>query len=121
MRCPARFGWGPGVPLARRIHSLRPADATDVRGPRSRRHTEATLKFEVRRYTDPAGFRSDAREYLLRDEARHNLLLGLLETLVDQPDVYSAYSVSPSAIRLVAPIPITMALAAVVRELRLIV
>jgi len=46
---------------------------------------------KVVRYSDPVSFRAAAGAYLRRDEARHNLLLGLLRTLIDQPGVYDRY------------------------------
>jgi len=46
------------------------------------------MAMHVVRYRDPLAFRSVVGEYLHRDEPRHNLLAGLLATLIDQPDVY---------------------------------
>jgi predicted GNAT family acetyltransferase len=43
---------------------------------------------EVRRFDDPASFQRAVEPLLMRDEARHNLLLGILATLRGQPDEY---------------------------------
>ena len=59
--------------------------ATAGRGLRYRR---AML---VRRFDDPVAFRDVAVPFLVRDEARHNLILGISSTLVDRPDVYSVF------------------------------
>jgi predicted GNAT family acetyltransferase len=40
---------------------------------------------------DPAAFRARTEALLLRDEARHNLMLGILSTLIDQPGVYQRF------------------------------
>jgi RimJ/RimL family protein N-acetyltransferase len=45
----------------------------------------------VERFADPAHFRSVVESLLLRDEPRHNLMLGLLGTLIEQPDVYPSF------------------------------
>ena len=45
----------------------------------------------VRRFDDPVAFREVATPYLLGDEARHNLLLGLSTTLIQRPDLYEAF------------------------------
>lgn len=45
----------------------------------------------VRRFDDPVAFRDAATPYLLRDEARHNLLLGISTTLIQRPDLYEAF------------------------------
>lgn len=45
----------------------------------------------VRRFDDPEAFREAAVPYLTSDEARHNLILGLSSTLVEQPDVYGLF------------------------------
>ena len=42
-------------------------------------------------YADPQSFRGAAEGWLRKDEARHNLILGLLGTLIDQPDVYQRF------------------------------
>ena len=42
----------------------------------------------VRRVDDPASFAQLVEPLLLRDEARHNLQLGILATLRDHPDTY---------------------------------
>ncbi len=46
---------------------------------------------KTRRFQDPRAFQEATEAYLLRDEARHNLLLGLMSTLKDRPEVYPAY------------------------------
>jgi predicted GNAT family acetyltransferase len=45
----------------------------------------------VERVEDPAVFREAIREHVLRDEPRHNLILGLARRLVEQPDVYPEF------------------------------
>lgn len=45
----------------------------------------------VIRYKDPSSFREHVGEHLLADEPRHNLMLGLLTTLVEQPEIYPEY------------------------------
>jgi predicted GNAT family acetyltransferase len=45
----------------------------------------------VRRFDDPIAFREVATPYLVRDEARHNLLLGISTTLIQRPELYDAY------------------------------
>lgn len=45
----------------------------------------------ARQIDDPAVFRDAVDEYLHRDEPRHNLVLGLLRVLIDQPEVYSTF------------------------------
>ncbi len=49
------------------------------------------LAMQVRRFDDPGAFREAATPYLLRDEARHNLLLGISTTLIQRPDLYEAF------------------------------
>ncbi len=46
---------------------------------------------EVRRLFDPAAFLASTTSLLLRDEARHNLILGIAGTLRDQPDRYDEF------------------------------
>jgi uncharacterized protein len=46
---------------------------------------------EVRRLLDPARFLAAAGPFLLADEARHNLVLGLAGTLQERPDVYPEF------------------------------
>jgi predicted GNAT family acetyltransferase len=46
---------------------------------------------EVRRSDDAGAFAERVRPFLLRDEARHNLVLGVLDTLVRHPDVYPEF------------------------------
>ncbi|MCB2224803.1 MAG: GNAT family N-acetyltransferase [Actinobacteria bacterium] len=46
---------------------------------------------EVVPYTDPARFRDDLEERFLVSEVRHNLILGVLSTLVDHPEVYPEF------------------------------
>ncbi len=43
---------------------------------------------DVQTFADPVEFRARAGDLLLCDEARHNLALGLLGTLVDHPELY---------------------------------
>lgn len=45
----------------------------------------------VRRLDDPVAFLEAAEPLLLRDEARHNLILGLAATLRDHPSLYPEY------------------------------
>jgi uncharacterized protein len=45
----------------------------------------------VRRFDDPVAFREAATPYLVRDEGRHNLLLGISTTLIQRPDLYEAF------------------------------
>jgi uncharacterized protein len=45
----------------------------------------------VRRFDDPVAFLGAATPYLTRDEARHNLLLGICSTLIRRPDLYEAF------------------------------
>jgi uncharacterized protein len=46
----------------------------------------------VTRPADPTSFLADAESFLLADEARNNLILGIAGTLRDQSDVYSTFS-----------------------------
>ena len=46
---------------------------------------------DVVRHRDPILFRTAVEEHLRRDEPRHNLFMGLVTTLVDQPDVYPRF------------------------------
>ncbi len=46
---------------------------------------------EVRRLDDPRAFLAEAAPFLLRDEARHNLVFGVLDTLINHPSVYPAW------------------------------
>jgi GNAT superfamily N-acetyltransferase len=46
---------------------------------------------EILRYTDPATFRRDAAQILLADAARNNLPLGILQILLDQPEVFPVF------------------------------
>src|SRR5918996_5727388 len=45
----------------------------------------------VRRFDDPVAFRDAATPYLVRDEARHNLMLGISSTLVQKPELYELF------------------------------
>jgi GNAT superfamily N-acetyltransferase len=45
-------------------------------------------KMQVVRHEDPETFRNAVESYLLADEPRHNLIFGLLQTLIEQPAVY---------------------------------
>jgi predicted GNAT family acetyltransferase len=45
----------------------------------------------VRRYDDAEAFREAATDYLVHDEARHNLLLGITSTLVEKPHLYEIF------------------------------
>jgi predicted GNAT family acetyltransferase len=47
---------------------------------------------QARRVTDPASFTARAREHLLADEARHNLILGIAGTLSRHPKVFQEYA-----------------------------
>jgi GNAT superfamily N-acetyltransferase len=46
---------------------------------------------EVLRYDDPVAFRRDGAPVLLADVARNNLILGILQVLLDEPDVYPVF------------------------------
>jgi uncharacterized protein len=46
---------------------------------------------QVVRHPDPTAFRDLVAPFLATDEARHNLLLGLLGTMVERPDVYPEF------------------------------
>jgi uncharacterized protein len=46
---------------------------------------------EVRRLDDPHAFLETAMPLLMRDEARHNLVFGILDTLVRHPTIYPAW------------------------------
>ena len=46
---------------------------------------------EVVAFTDPVAFRERVSPFLLTDEARHNLLLGIAGALVERPEVYPAF------------------------------
>jgi predicted GNAT family acetyltransferase len=45
----------------------------------------------VRRFDDAESFREVATPYLVRDEARHNLVLGISSTLVQKPDLHPVF------------------------------
>jgi len=45
----------------------------------------------VRRFDDPGAFRDAATPYLVRDEARHNLTLGICSTLIQKPHLYELF------------------------------
>jgi len=45
----------------------------------------------VRRIDHPVAFQEAATPFLVRDEARHNLLLGISTTLIQRPDLYEAF------------------------------
>jgi uncharacterized protein len=45
----------------------------------------------VRRFDDPEAFRETALPYLIQDEARHNLLLGIASNLVSRPGLHELY------------------------------
>jgi hypothetical protein len=45
----------------------------------------------VRRYDDPVAFREAALPYLSRDEARHNLILGISSNLVGRPGLHELF------------------------------
>lgn len=62
-------------------------DAPSSRGP-SLRYRRPVL---VRRFDDPEAFRATAIPYLVKDEARHNLLLGISSTLLSTPPVYELF------------------------------
>lgn len=46
------------------------------------------MSYRIRRFEDPGEFRSRAQAWLLRREAEHNLLLGVLDTLETAPELY---------------------------------
>src|SRR5918997_870607 len=46
---------------------------------------------EVERLGDAAAFLEEAEPLLLRDEARHNLMLGIAGTLRDDPGIYAEH------------------------------
>jgi len=46
---------------------------------------------QVRRFDDAEAFREAATPYLVRDEARHNLLLGISSTLLQKPGLYPLF------------------------------
>jgi predicted GNAT family acetyltransferase len=46
---------------------------------------------QVRRYDDAEAFREAATPYLVREEARHNLLLGISSTLVQEPGLHELF------------------------------
>jgi uncharacterized protein len=46
---------------------------------------------EVIRFEDPREFSARAEAFLLDDEPRHNLLLGLVTTLIERPHVYEQF------------------------------
>ena len=78
---------GQGEPAghARRIPALSSAPYPSATSLRYRR---AML---VRRFDDPLAFQEAATPYLVREEARHNLLLGVSTTLIQRPDLYEAF------------------------------
>jgi uncharacterized protein len=49
------------------------------------------LAMQVRRFDDVAAFREVATPYLVRDEARHNLILGISSTLLHKPDLHPVF------------------------------
>ena len=58
------------------------------------RHLRACRLVRVMKVTklaDPTAFRVAVGEFLLCDEVRHNLMLGLLGTLIDRPQVYPTF------------------------------
>lgn len=46
---------------------------------------------EVLRYDDPGAFHRDGAPVLLTDAARNNLILGILQVLLDEPDLYPVF------------------------------
>ena len=46
---------------------------------------------DVLRYDDPEAFRREGAPVLLADAARNNLPLGILQTLLDEPEVYPSF------------------------------
>lgn len=52
-------------------------------------HAAGNARLKVERVADLTRFRERAEPYLVRDEARHNLLLGILTTLTFTPNAYS--------------------------------
>ncbi len=49
------------------------------------------LAMQVRRFDDVAAFREVATPYLVRDETRHNLILGISSTLLQKPDLHPVF------------------------------
>lgn len=45
----------------------------------------------VRRFDDPVAFRDTVASFLVRDEARHNLMLGICATLIEKPHLYELF------------------------------
>jgi predicted GNAT family acetyltransferase len=43
------------------------------------------------RETDPVAFRAAVGEFLRRDEVRHSLMIGVLDTLIERPEVYPRF------------------------------
>ena len=64
-------------------------------GPRARLLIGRGLRYLrpmlVRRFDDPEAFREAAMPYLVQDEARHNLLLGIASNLVSRPGLHELY------------------------------
>jgi uncharacterized protein len=75
----ARIRWSCPVP---------PGSPVGLSAATSLRYRRAML---VRRFDDPLAFQEVATPYLVRDEARHNLLLGISTTLTLRPDLYEAF------------------------------
>jgi uncharacterized protein len=46
---------------------------------------------DVVRHDDPKAFAARTQPFLMADEARHNLLLGITTTLIERPDVYQEF------------------------------
>ena len=59
--------------------------------PRGVARCATVSRMEVRRFDDVAAFREVATPYLVRDEARHNLILGISSTLVQKPDLHPVF------------------------------
>jgi predicted GNAT family acetyltransferase len=64
---------------------------TTVPAPRADVPLRYVLPMRVRRFDDAETFREVATSYLTRDEARHNLVLGISSTLVQTPDLYPVF------------------------------
>ena len=47
------------------------------------------MGMKVTEFGDPEAYRDRVEPYLLRDEPRHNLMLGLIRTFLMQPEAYS--------------------------------
>ena len=62
-----------------------------VRSPAAGGSLGYRLPMQVRRFDDITAFREVATPYLVRDEARHNLILGISSTLMQKPDLHPVF------------------------------